>query len=201
MKLYHAAPSPFVRKVHMAALELGLMDRISLVATHVTPGRENDDYAEQVNPLRKIPALETDDGMVLYDSTVICEYLNHLEGSHKLIPEHGAERWRVLTAQTLANGIMEAGVLLRYETFLRPEERRWSVWVDEQWEKISNALAWFDKHSNDSTMTIDKIALACALGYLDFRFDYYMWRERYADLCSWHETVAKTSAYLDTQPS
>ena len=122
MKLYYAAASPFVRKVHMSAIELGLADDIELVDTHVIPGKENADYAKRVNPLRKIPVLETDDGAIILDSSVICEYLNDLEGGNRLIPADGPKRWQVQTGHAIANGIMDAAVINRYETHMRPEE-------------------------------------------------------------------------------
>jgi len=163
MKSYIAAPSPFARKVRMAALELNLAGKIEEIPSVVAPGKTPAEF-KQINPLRKIPALHLDDGSVLLDSTVICEYLDALEGSHKLIPATGPARWQVLTGQSVANGMMEAAVSNRYETFLRPEPHRWDVWEEEQWVKINNALAWFDASLPTDANTIDAIALACALG-------------------------------------
>ena len=200
MKLYYAAASPFVRKVQMSAIELGLDDKIELIDTHVSPGKENADYANRVNPLRKIPVLETDDGLIILDSSVICDYLNDLEGSYRLIPTDGPKRWQVQTGHAIANGIMDAAVINRYETYMRPEEHRWTLWIDEQWEKISNALDWFDNKETDSLETIDDISLACALGYLDFRFKEFPWRNRYSNLSEWHESVSKKQSYIVTSP-
>ncbi len=200
MKLYFAAASPFVRKVHMSAIELGLVKQIELVSTHVSPGKENATYTDGINPLGKIPALEIDDGSIILDSSVICEYLNHLEGNNTLIPERGPERWRVQTGHAIANGIMDAAVSNRYETFMRPEEYRWDLWVNEQWAKINQALQWFENQKSDSMETIDQISLACALGYLDFRFADFAWRERYAHLSLWHQRMSETTAYRETAP-
>ena len=200
MKLYYAAASPFVRKVQIAAIELKLDDRIELLETHVTPGKENVGYARQVNPLRKIPALETDDGLVILDSTVICDYLNDIDGNNRLIPAEGPKRWQVQTGQAIANGIMEAAVLNRYETFMRPEAQRWTLWIDEQFDKISNSLDWFDSQENGPLMTIDDISLACALGYLDFRFKDFPWRDRCKNLAKWHDSIAKRASYQNTSP-
>ena len=165
----------------MAAIELKLTEQIEFIDTHVAPGKENAEYASRVNPLRKIPALETDDGSIIVDSSVICEYLDYVAGNHRLFPAQEARRWQVQTAHSVANGILDAAVLLRYETFLRPESYRWDLWINEQWEKISNGLAWFESRSYptlDTPATIDHIALACVLGYLDFRFQDYPWREQ-----------------------
>ena len=120
LTLHHAGPSPFARKVRMAAIELGLGERLELVDTHVAPGKANADYAASVNPLRKVPALTLPDGTTLLDSTLICLYLDDLAEGPGLIP--GDERrWQVLNAHAVATGMTEAAVALRYETFLRPE--------------------------------------------------------------------------------
>lgn len=189
----------------MAAIELQLDNQLELVETLVAPGKQNDHYGRDVNPLRKIPALATADGSVLFDSTVICEYLNDLHGKHRLVPQEISERYAVQTNHALANGIMEAAVLIRYETFLRPEPLRWTVWVEEQWEKINNGLAWLENNIGKSQkiehLTIDQIALACALGYLDFRNADYDWRDRFAGLANWHSKIAERPSYQSTAPS
>ena len=201
MKLHSAAPSPFVRKVRIAALELGLFDRIKIIETPVAPGKTDIDYGESVNPLRKIPALELDDGTVLMDSSVICEYLDSLGDQPTLIPAQGKARWNVQTAHAVANGVMEAAVLVRYETFLRPPEHQWSEWIDEQWVKIRNGLAWFNERLPESETTIDGIALACTLGYLDFRYEHMDWRRDYGRLAMWHDSASQRDAYLLTDPN
>ncbi len=202
MKLHFAAASPFVRKVRMAAIELDLDKQMELVETPVAPGKSNTDYASTVNPLRKIPALVLSDGTVLFDSTVICEYLDGLDGQDRLFPSAGPARWQTLTEHALANGLLDASVSVRYETFLRPESYQWPIWIDDQWEKIGNGLAWFDERWNadDERMTISHIALACALGYLDFRSSDYAWREKYQALAAWHEHVAQRASYSATLP-
>jgi len=184
----------------MSVIELGLDDSVELVDTHVTPGKENAGYADRVNPLGKIPALETDDGTIILDSSVICEYLNDKEGNNRLIPAHGPRRWQVQTGHAIANGIMEAAVIIRYETYMRPEEYRWTLWIDDQWEKISNALDWFNRKGVDSLETIDEISLACALGYLDLRFKEFQWRDRYSTLSIWHDSISGKVSYKDTSP-
>ncbi len=136
----------------------------------MTPGKPNESV-RQLNPLRKIPALVIGDGSTIFDSTVICEYLDELAGGGVLIPRDPSLRYRVLTNHALAHGICEAALLARYENFLRPEEHRWSVWSNEQWDKVNSALEWFERHPGEleGSVNLAHVALGCALGYLDFR--------------------------------
>lgn len=200
MKLHYAAPSPFVRKVRIAALELGLFDRIKIIDTMVAPGKTDEHYGQSVNPLRKIPALELDDGSVLFDSQLICEYFDSLDGNNTLFPAASDARWQVLSGSAVANGMMDAAVLLRYETFLRPEDKRWDTWVDEQWVKINNGLAWFNQRLPESEISIEGISLACALGYLDFRSPDFEWRREYGRVAMWHDSASARDAYALTAP-
>ena len=201
MKLMYAPLSPFVRKVRAVSIELGLAERIELVMTAVAPGQPNEAYARDFAPLRKVPALVLDDASVLYDSTVICEYLDGLAGG-KLSPAEGAERWRALTQQSLANGICEAAVLVRYETALRPEELRWQTWIDDQLDKVGNGLDWFEDHDDTRAgpLNIAQLALGCALGYLDFRFESYDWRARCPGLKAWYAELAQRPSFTETRP-
>lgn len=201
MKLYYAMPSPFVRKVMMAMKELKIYDQVELIETSVVPGKENSEYADRVNPLRKIPALELSDGSVVVDSVVICEYLNELDGSNRLIPADINDRQSVRTGHSIANGVMDAAVLIRYETFLRPEPNRWQVWIDEQHTKVDNALAWFDQRALGKLNTIEDIAVACALGYVDFRMGDYPWRDKYKSLAQWQASIADMPSFKETMPS
>lgn len=200
MKLYYAAASPFVRKVLIAATELNFIDDIELVEQLVAPGKENKLFENQINPLRKIPALELKDGAVIVDSTAICEFFNDLDSSGILIPHDKAACHRVRTGHSIANGIMESAVLIRYETFLRPEEHRWPVWITEQQSKIDAALQWFTARELGPMHTIEDIALACALGYLDFRQPDFNWREHYPVLALWHKQISAMESYKNTPP-
>src|SRR5579859_4988037 len=138
MKLYYSATSPFVRKCLVAAQELGLRERIELLAA--APHPVDRDRALIVhNPLGKVPTLITDDGTSLYDSRVICDYLNSL-GDGRLVPAAGGARWKVYRDQALALGMLDAAVLVRYETFARPETLRWKGWIDGQLDKVSCGL-------------------------------------------------------------
>jgi glutathione S-transferase len=203
MKLLYAPASPFARKVRAAAIELQLDDRITLEYTEVVPGRPNRAYRESVNPLRKIPALVTDDGRVLYDSTVICEFLDGLAGGGRLIPApDSGDRWRVLTNHALAQGMCEAAILIRYETWLRPESLRWRDWIDDQWDKIWSGLAWFEVHRDQLAPPLDisHLALGCLLGYIDFRFPDNGWDKRYPHVRAWYAELSRRPSFAKTPP-
>jgi glutathione S-transferase len=200
MKIYHAPASPFVRKCLVAADELGLRDRIEIVAANTSPVSRDPGVAAQ-NPLGKIPTLVTDDGTTLYDSRVICEYLNGL-GNGGLIPRSGEVRFRVLTEQALADGIMDAAVLARYETFLRPEALRWSEWTEGQLTKVNAGLDALEARaaSFDDRVDVGTIAFGCALGYLDFRFASLAWRDSRPNAAAWYEWFAGRESMVATRP-
>jgi glutathione S-transferase len=200
MKLYYSATSPFVRKCLVTAQELGLRESIELLPA--APHPVNRDRAlVACNPLGKAPALVTDDGAVLYDSRVICEYFNAI-GAGQLIPAQGAARWSVLTTQALADGLMDAAVLTRYETAARPENLRWSEWVAGQLEKVTCALDELERRGPVSSARVDagSIAVACALGCLDFRYATLGWRERSPTTAQWFDAFAQRDSMVATRP-
>jgi glutathione S-transferase len=201
MKLFYAAPSPFVRKCLVVARELGLHERIELVPAAAHP-INRDRAVVANNPLGKIPTLITDEGTVLYDSRVICEYLN-AAGNGKLIPQSGAARWSVLAEQALADGIMDAAVLARYETALRPEPLRWNDWTAGQLEKVASGLAEIERRAAAYGDRVDlgTIAVGCALGYLDFRYASLAWREKRLTASSWFEQFGARASMVATRPA
>jgi len=200
MKLFYAAASPFVRKCLVSAHELGLRERIELVPAAPHPVNR-DRTVVASNPLGKIPTLITGEGAVLYDSRVICEYLDALAGG-RLIPAHGPARWRVLVDQSLADGVMDAAVLVRYESAVRPENLRWNDWISGQLEKVTCGLAEFERGARGWTERVDAgtVAVGCALGYLDFRFASLGWREKCPDTARWFERFAKRESMVATRP-
>ena len=207
MKLMYAPQSPFARKVRAAAIELGLGDRIELEYAEVKPGKENAAFAESVNPLRKIPALILDDGKtVIVDSTVICEFLDALVGGGRLIPVSGPDRWRVLCQHAVAQGMCEAIVLIRYETWLRPEHMRWPDWLDDQWSKIWSGLAWFDRGADEAllkrpnTVDISHLALASCLGYVSFRYPERNWPSQFPQVAVWYQQIVSRPSLANTMP-
>ena len=200
MKLYFSPASPFARKVRVSALELGLAERIELLQISLSPVSPHTDL-RQHNPLGKIPALITDEGAALYDSPVICEYLDALAGGARLWPAAGPARWRALTRQALADGITDAAVLVRYEQAVRPEPLRWAQWIEGQWLKIRTALEALERDSLEGVFDIGTISVACALGSLDFRFAEEGWRARLPRLAAWYALISERASLAATRPS
>lgn len=197
MKLYFSPASPFVRKVRVTAHELGLSEKIELISITLTPVSPHEELRSN-NPLGKIPALLTDDGATLYDSPVICEYLDTLAGGNRIFPAAGAARWTALRRQALADGIMDAAVLTRYEEAVRPKELRWQNWVDGQLLKIRTALDVLERENLQGTFDIGTISIACALSYLDLRFASEGWRGSRPRLADWAATIAKRPSLAAT---
>jgi glutathione S-transferase len=187
MKLYHSPPSPFSRKARIVASVLGLDDRIELV---VADTNNPDDAIRAKNPLGKIPTLEADDGDSFYDSAVIVEYLDALAGGGKVIPSDPAARIGALRLEALADGIMDASILRIYEIRMRAENERSPSWVAYQRDKVFRALAFLEAAPPDDDFgKIGQIATACALGYLDFRFE-GAWRADHPRLVAWLDRFA-----------
>ena len=201
MKLFYSALSPYVRKCLVAAHELGLRERIELVPAAAHPVNRDRAIVAH-NPLGKVPTLILDEGTVLYDSRVICEYLNAL-GNGKLVPTSGPARWTALVDQSLADGMMDAAVLTRYETVLRPEPLRWSDWITGQLDKVTCALAELEHRAAGFGDRVDlgTIAVGCALGYLDFRFASLAWRDKHPNASAWFERFGARASMVATRPA
>jgi glutathione S-transferase len=202
MKLFYSQASPYVRKVLVAAHEAGLAGEIELAPVAVTPIAP-DAAVAAANPLSKLPTLITDDGQALYDSRVIVEWLDVRSGG-RLLPAAGAPRWRALTLQATADGLLDAALLARYETFLRPEPLRWAEWTEGQLDKVRRALGVLETDfaggANAAAPKLAEIAVACALGYLDFRFPQEAWRERHPKLAAFEATMAARPSMQATRP-
>ena len=190
MKLTFSAASPFARKVRIAAIELGLIDKIEFVPTSVAPAQANDEYMK-ITPLKKLPVLITDDGSVILDSYVIVEYLDELAGGGKLIPSSGPDRWKVKSDHSLLQGMLDSMLLCRYEKMVRPQGLQWQAWSDDHWNRAWSGMARFDKQADVLSRPLDivQIALACVLGYADFRYADCGWREAYPNLAAFHERM------------
>jgi glutathione S-transferase len=194
LKIFYSPTSPFVRKCLVAAAELGITDQIERLPAAAHP-IDRDRTVMAHNPLGKVPTLLTDDGAVLYDSRVICEYLDTIANG-SLVPRDAPGRWNVLVLQALADGINDAAVLARYETALRPEALRWNEWAAGQLDKVTCGLAEIERHATDfgDRVDIGVIAVGCALGYLDFRFASLAWRAHHPATAAWF-------ARFDARPS
>ena len=195
--LRYSPTSPYVRKVLVAAIEMGLDDRIQRIPT--LPWDPKTDLPRD-NPLGKVPALQTPEGW-LYDSLVICEYLDSLHTGAKLFPPPGAARWQALRHHALADGAMDAAILRRLES-QRPEGQRSQGWMDRQKAVVERAL---DSLEGDAKALVDlsdigAIAIAVMLGYLDLRFAADEWRRNRPALAAWYARVSQDESMKATEP-
>jgi glutathione S-transferase len=203
MRLFHAPASPFVRKVMILLHETGLIAETALVpvaGTPVAPGTLPLDR----NPIGKIPVLETAEG-TLYDSRVICRYVDHRAGGVAYPPPPAL--WNTLTVEATADGIMEAAVLIVYEGRVRPEEIRHTPWTDAQWARIARAVdvlegTWMPHLTQLHAACPDmgQIAVAAALGYIDFRLSDRDWRAGHDHLAAWYADFARRPSMQATIP-
>jgi len=202
MRLWFNPASPFARKVRVVVRETGLTGRIEELNTVVSPIKPNAELARE-NPLVKIPALATPDLGTLYDSAVICEYLDSLHHGTPLFPGAGPERWRALRLQALGDGVLEASVLMRYESAVRPEPLQWSDWTAGQFAKVRGGLDALEQECPGwgERFAIGQVTAACVLGYLDFRFPREAWRESRPALARWYEKVAQRPSMKATFPA
>jgi len=199
VKLYFSAASPYVRKVMVTAIETGLDKKIQQVPTSVVPTKPNADIARD-NPLMKVPTLVTDGGEALFDSRVVCEYLDSLHDGRKLIPASGGDRWRVLRMQALGDGILDAGIISRYELAIRPQEKQWSDWLAGQAKKITQGLDLAETETLGGPLNLGQIAIACAIGWLEFRKPIGDIRPGRPKLFAWYDEFAKRPSMQATVP-
>jgi glutathione S-transferase len=201
VKLFYSPNSPYARKCLVAAFELGLRERIETIASNATPTKMDPDIAAK-NPLGKVPTLILDDGTAMYDSPVIAEYFNALAGGD-LVPGDGTARWNVLTEQALADGMIDAAVLARFETVLRPENLRWNDWTSGQVAKVVGGLDELERRSARFGDRIDlgTIAFGCAIGYVDLRFGHLEWRKTRPRAAAWFEQFGARESMVKTRPA
>lgn len=201
MRLFFAPPSPFARKVLVVARERGQFLRLTLVPVAPLPTKPVAELA-QANPIGKVPALVLDDGVALYDSRVIAEYLDALAPGTPLFPPSGDARWTALRRQALGDGIMDAGVAIRYERVARPPEKVFPDWVEGQRRKILQGLDVLEAEGRAlfGDLTIGHIAIGCALGYLDFRFADEEWRKNRPALAEFFAAFSTRASMLATAP-
>ena len=200
MRLYHSPTSPYVRKVMVLIAEAGIagVDIVAASGTPVDPGTMPVDH----DPLGKVPVLVTAESRALYDSRVICRYLDSQAGAGLYPPP--PLLWDTLTLEATADGMLEAAVLMVYESRVRPEDRRYEPWTEGQWAKIARALdvlesRWMDHL--DGPLDMGQVAVACALAYLDFRHSSRPWRADHPDLAAWEAEFSARPSMLATQPA
>ena len=200
LRLYTSPTTPFGRKAMVLILEAGLADQVEIAQATGSP-LDSSKMPLSQNPLGKIPALERGDGPAVYDSRVICRYLDDRAGAGLYPP--APRLWETLTLEATADGMIEAAILMLYEGRLRPEEKRFDGWVEGQWAKIARALDTLEgrwmSHLN-GPLDMGQIAIGVALSYLDFRFDARGWRQGRPELARWHEAFAARESMAATVP-
>lgn len=197
MKLFFSPTSPFVRKVRICAIELGIENQLQLTPANAFA----EDGLRAVNPLSKVPALQMDDGSVLYDSPVLCEYVDHLGGGG-LFPPAGPARWTALRRQALGDGICDAALRQVLEG-RRAEGDQHQDEIDRQALAVHAGLEALEAEADGLSpdqMTIGEITVACALGYLDLRFAHQDWRVGRPRLTAWFATVSQRASIVSTKP-
>lgn len=202
MTLHHSPTSPYVRKVMVVLHETGQLDSVRLVPGSGTPVAPAQSLLG-TNPLGKVPALEREDGCALYDSRVICRYLASLSpkgaGLYPAVPA----LWEALTLESTADGILDAALLMRYETVLRAPPQQAADWVEGQWGKVTRALSVLEQRwmaHLEGPLTIGVIATGCALSYLDFRFAERDWAAQHPALATWSVRFGARDSMQATRP-
>ncbi|MGC1466574.1 MAG: glutathione S-transferase family protein [Pseudolabrys sp.] len=199
MMILRSSPaSPFGRKVRIAANLLKLDADIDVRDTNLN---DDGDSIRQENPLGKIPALIVEDGTTYFDSRVILDYLDHRAGGGHIVPRDPAARFAALRLQALCDGILDASLLLVYESRYRPENMRVDSWVERQGAKVARGMAALEAAPPklDAMPDVGQITLACLLGYRDLRFQ-GSWRKDHPRLLAWHdEFAAQVPAFAQTK--
>lgn len=198
MELKFGPLSPYARKVCVVAHEVGVADRMKMT---VVKAREEPATIVPFNPLGKIPALILDDGSVLYDSPVICEYLDAEFGGRRLLPAAGPPRWRVLTRAALVDGALDAGILARNER-LRPVEKQSQEWIAWQVDKVVRALDALEEEvpGFGNELDLGLVGVGCAMGYLPLRVPEAKDPARWPRLRAWYAEVARRPSFAKTAP-
>lgn len=202
IRLFHSPASPYVRKVMVAAHERGVADRIELLPSAAGPVARDPNIVRH-NASGKVPCLLLEDDQPVFDSRVICQYVDQMAGAEGSLYGTAAQRFRILTLEALADSVLDACLLCRYEAVLRPQALRWQDWVDGQMAKVDSGLdemegRWFGDLSG--LFHAGAIAAAAALGYLDFRFPDKDWRGAHPKLAAWFQTVSARPSMTATVP-
>jgi glutathione S-transferase len=203
MQLFYSSTSPYVRKITALIHEAGLADRVQRISASGTP-LDPGSLPLSENPLGKVPVLTTPHG-ALYDSRVICRYLDDLAGAGAY--PAGDALWRTLVLESTADGILDAALLMVYEARLRPEDLRFQPWIDAQWAKVARALDVLESDWQDhlhaphaACANMGHIALGAAIGYVDFRHGARNWRAGRPALAAWADAFAARASMQATVP-
>ncbi|MEX0732098.1 MAG: glutathione S-transferase N-terminal domain-containing protein [Aquisalimonadaceae bacterium] len=198
MKLYCSKNSPYARKARVSIIELGISDRVELIETDP---RDPSTGLWSLNPLAKIPVLATDDGDIIFDSPVICDYLNQVAGDGRLLPTEPASRWRATTLAALADGVMDAAMAVRLER-QRPEGEQSPAWMEKQLARAGRALDALQDALPDFQDRVDLVSIgtACAITWVMFRLPDHDWLGPRPRLAAWHAEYCKRDAMQRTMP-
>ncbi len=206
MKLFYGPASPYVRKVMVTAFETKLDDRLALERLGLLNAAQPAPQLAAVNPLAKIPTLVLDDGRVIFGSQVICEYLDSLHEGEKLFPKEEDSRWRALARAAAGDGLLEAAMLARAE-MARPDASQAQDWINGQLGKVRRCLDTFERDCSyplvepaEANLNIGDVAVACALGWLDFRMPDENWRRQRKRLADWFGVVSQRRSMMMTRP-
>jgi glutathione S-transferase len=197
MRMHSTITSPYARKAWVVAHETGLIDRIERIATNP----HADEYLRADNPLCRVPTLIRDDGETLFDSPVICEYLDSLHSGPKLFPPDGPARWRALQLQAIGDGLLDANLARRNE-ILRPANEQSRDWVARQLMALAAGLQWLEQHVDEldaPAIDIGQIAVGCALGYFAVRFPDDPWRDNCRRLAAWQQHFEQRPSMIATR--
>ena len=196
MRMHSTITSPYARKAWVVAHETGLINRIERIPTNP----HADEYLRADNPLCRVPTLLLDNGDALFDSPVICEYLDSLHDGPKLFPPAGPDRWRALRLQAIGDGLLDANLSRRNET-LRPAREQSSDWIARQMMALSAGCRWLEQHVDEldrPVVDIGQIAVGCALGYFAVRFPNDNWRDDCSKLARWHKQFEQRPSMIAT---
>lgn len=204
MKLFWTPASPFVRKVMVTLHELDLLDRVEIVPTRWPHSWVTHTVAFApdfiaATPVARIPALVTDDGLHLVDSTIICDWLNEEMGGGRLAPTDKAARWRMRATLALANNLLEAQIARRAETLRQPPERS-EDFIAKMADRARRCFAELDRLHTEGPFDLARIAIACACGFDDFRYPQDRWREAAPRLAAWYDGVRGRASLRLTEP-
>ena len=201
MKLIGSVTSPYVRKVRVVMADKKL--DYSFIQENVWAA---DTTIQQTNPLGKVPCLVMEDGSTLYDSRVIAEYLDTLTPVCKLLPPNGRDRAEIKVWEALADGVLDAAILVRLETTLRPEAQQSPEWIARQWGKVHAGLRVMSERLGESAFSagnhysLADVAVGCALGWIAFRFPDIDWRGDYPNLARLFDKLSERQSFKDTVP-
>lgn len=196
MKLYQSPTSPYVRKVLAIAIEKGLESKIEKL-----PAREPGMHLDKLNPLDKIPTLVTDDGEVIIESALICQYLDELGGGgRKLYPPSGKERRRMLQLEAIGHGVLDAGVLCRMEGRFHKPEQQSAEWLERQHKKIKRGYAMMEQALGEigGAVTPAHITFGVTIHFLERNDTYPGWRQDFPKLATWYDAFARTPCMVAT---